>query len=113
MKFEDVLADAAERVTHLKLEGHPVQAASLERLTDEVRSSLREFTTWLDEKAAKLYSNRSAEYLRIRFPAWQARGLAEWRGKVRYYRQCCLEHRGNADAARQAGRRAARGETAA
>ena len=104
--LEQVLADAAERVTHLRIEGHPVQAASVERLAGEIREALKEYLGWLDESAAVLYTGRSKEYLRIRFPALMDRGLAEWRGRVRYFRRCCLEHRGNADAARQAGRRA-------
>lgn len=43
--LEQVLADAAERVTALKSEGHPVQANSLDRLIGEVRAALPEYTT--------------------------------------------------------------------
>lgn len=115
MSLEQVLADAAERVTHLKIEGHPVQAASLERLVEEVRNAegMSEYLTWLDEGAAMLYEGRRThESLRLRFPALLDRQMAKWVGKVRYFRRCALEHRGNADAARQAGRRAGRGEAA-
>jgi hypothetical protein len=112
MTIEDVLANAAERTTMLRSEGHPVEAASIERVTEEVRTALGEYLTWLSESDAVLYTNRSAEYLRSRFPALEERGLARWVGRQRYFRRCALEHRGNADAARQAGRRAGRGEAA-
>lgn len=110
--IEQVLADAAERATMLRMEGHPIQAGAIERVLAEVRAALPEYLEWLPESAACLYTGRSPEYLRARFGRWQARGLAEFRGRVRYFRRCALEHRGNADAIREAGRRAARGDAA-
>ena len=112
VKLEDVLADAAERATMLRIEGHPVQASAIERVTADTRSALSEYLTWLSESEAELYTGRRQDYLRARFARWQERGLAEWRGKVRYFRRCVLEHRGNADAAKAAGQRAARGDAA-
>lgn len=111
-RIEQVLADAAERATMLRVEGHPVQAQSIERLAAEVRAALSEFLDWMPESAAALYTGRSPQYLRERFGRWSERGLAEFRGTERYYRRCALEHRGNADAAREAGRRVARGDAA-
>lgn len=107
MTLEDTLADLRERVTMLRMEGHPVQAASLERALTELVAALPEYLAVLSEADAVTYTGRSAAYLRARFGAWAERGLAEWRGRVRYYRRCVLEHRGNADIAREAGRRAA------
>lgn len=107
MTLEDTLADLRERVTMLRVEGHPVQAASVERAIEQLVACLPEYLVLLSEAEAVTYSGRSIAYLRSRFGAWQSRGLAEWKGRVRYYRRCVLEHRGNADIAREAGRRAA------
>lgn len=112
MTIEQVLADASERATTLRYEGHPVQAQAIERVVADVRAVLGEFMDWMPESAAVLYTGRSREYLRARFARLAERGLAEWRGRVRYFRRCALEHRGNADAARQEGRRAAKGDAA-
>lgn len=107
MTLEQTLADLRERVTLLRMEGHPVQAASLERAIEAVRDALPEYLAFLSEAEAVTYTGRSLDYLRGRFGGWYARGLAEWRGKARVYRRCALEHRGNADLAHAAGRRAA------
>lgn len=106
MTIEDVLADLRERVTMLRVEGHPVQASSVERAIEQLVATLPEFLVLLSEAEAMTYSGRSLSYLRARFGAWHARGLAEWHGRARQYRRCVLEHRGNADIAREAGRRA-------
>lgn len=107
MTLEERLADARERVTMLRMEGHPVQAASVERAIEQLVACLPEYLVLLSEPEAVTYSGRSIAYLRSRFGAWQSRGLADWKGKARVYRRCVLEHRGNADIAREAGRRAA------
>jgi hypothetical protein len=108
MTFEEVVADLRERVSLLRLEGHPVQAASVERAVDQLVATLPEYVSWLSESDATGYTGRTAEYLRARFARWEERGLAMWRGRTRWYRRCVLEHRGNVAAAREAGRRAAR-----
>ena len=108
MTTEDVLADLRERITMLRVEGHPVQASSVERAIDQLVATLPEYLEWLSEADATGYTGRSAEYLRARFARWESRGLATWRGRTRWYRRCVLEHRGNVAAAREAGRRAAR-----
>lgn len=107
MTLEQTLADLRERVTMLRVEGHPVQAASVERAIEQLVACLPEYLVLLSEGDAVTYTGRSPAYLRARFGAWHSRGLAEWKGRVRYYRRCVLEHRGNADIAREAGRRAA------
>lgn len=108
LAIEEILANAAERATMLRSEGHPVQAQSIERITSEVRAALGEFLTWVSEPDAITYTGRSVEYLRGRFGAWKERGLAEWRGPVRFYRRAVLEHRGNVEAMKARGERAAR-----
>lgn len=108
MTLEQAVADVRERVMMLRVEGHPVQAASVERALDELLAALPEYLAFLSEREATDYSGRSVEYLRARFAKWADRGLAEWRGRNRFYRQCVLEHHGNVSAAREAGRRAGR-----
>lgn len=39
-RLEDVVADLRERVTYLRLEGHPVQAGSVERAVEEAFTAL-------------------------------------------------------------------------
>ena len=109
MTIEQVLADARERVATLRYEGHPIQAASVARVVDDVTEALHEYLTTLSESEAMLYTGRKEDYLRARFGAWEARGLAMWdaSGRHRRFRRCVLEHRGNAEAARAAGERAA------
>lgn len=108
MTLEQAVADIRERVMMLRVEGHPVQAASVERALDEILATLPEYLAVLSEREAVDYSGRSVDYLRARFARWEARGLADWRGRMRVYRQCVLEHHGNVSAAREAGRRAGR-----
>ena len=109
MTVEQVLADARERVTALRFEGHPIQAASVARVVEDVAAALTEYLTTLSEAEAMLYTGRKADYLRALFAAWEARGLAMWDEprRQRRFRRCVLEHRGNAEAARAAGERAA------
>lgn len=112
---EEVIANLHERVTMLRAEGHPIQAQSMARAIEELVATLPEYLTWLTEGEAVLYTGRSVQYLRARFGAWAARGMARWdpaRPRIRQFRRCVLEHRGNADAARELGRRVARGESA-
>jgi hypothetical protein len=109
--IEQVLADAAERANTLRLEGHPVQALAIERVLDQVRAAAAEYLTWLSEPEAMAYTGRSAQWLRAHFGQWYARGLARWdsTGRARQYRRCVLRHRGNPEATRADGQRAAKG----
>lgn len=112
MSVEQVLADALERAALLRSEGHPIQAATIERVVAEVKAALPEFSTWVSETDAMLFTGRKADYLRARFPFWEQRGLAAFHGRIRFFRRCVLEHRGNPEAVRGAGRRAIAGDAA-
>jgi hypothetical protein len=107
MTLEQLLADTAEQAAILRRHGHTGQADALTAIVEGVRQACPEFMALLSEDAASTYSGRTVAWLRARFPQWVARGLAEQVGPRRYYRRCVLEHRGNANAARAAGRRAA------
>ena len=107
--LNQVLTDAREQAQVLRYHGHQAQARVLEEFADRVAESAAEFLVWVSEPEAQLYTGRSVEYLRGRFAGWEARGLARREKRQRYYRRIILEHRGNAEAARAAGQRAARG----
>jgi hypothetical protein len=107
--LDQVLADARQEVVILRSNGNKLQAKTLERFADRVAASMVDYLTWLPEDRATLYSGLKAPALRSRFPSLELRGLAKWDegGRRRLYRRQALEHRGNAEAAREAGRRAA------
>jgi hypothetical protein len=106
MTLEDLIASLGNDAAVLRLHGHPAQAAKLDQLADDIRAAVPEHLAWLSEADARLYSGRGVEYLRGQFHGWERRGLAEWRGKHRFFRRCVLPHRGNLEAARLAGERA-------
>jgi hypothetical protein len=123
MSLEDVLQEAEAEAVVLRQHGHTDQAKTLERIVQKVRASAEEYLDWLNESNARIYTGRSERWLRGRFLDWEPRGLARWHHGRRQYRRIILEHRGNAEAAfaagqraaldaREAGRRAARGEPA-
>lgn len=115
MNLDQVIADAREEAVILKSHGHRAQAATLLRFADKVAESMLDYLTWLTEDRATLYSGLKVPALRSRFPSLEQRDLAKWdeTGRRRLYRRIALEHRGNAEAAREAGRRAGKGESAA
>jgi hypothetical protein len=79
-----------------------------EALLARITSAALPFTDWLSEGEAKLRSNRSTDWLRAQFPAWQDQGLARWnpaRPKTRQYLRCAIPMRANLSAAREAGMR--------
>lgn len=109
MSLEQLLADWRERATHLKASAHGREARLIDQLLEGVREALPEYLAWLSEADAMLYEGRrTPEALRDRFAELETRDLAKWdpRQRVRYYRRICLRHRGNPEAAREAGKRA-------
>lgn len=107
--LEQVLEEALKEAGVLREHGHQDQADTLERLVTKVRASAAQYLDWLPEQDAMLYTGRSVEWLRRRFKEWEERGVARWHHGRRQYRRIILEHRGNAEAAREAGKRAAMG----
>lgn len=106
MTPEQVLANWRGEAAVLRSRGHVGDARLLEQCADEISETLGELE-FVSETQAALYSGRSGEYLRSRHQGWVARGLARTVGRLRYYRRCVLEFRGNVEAQRAAGRRAA------
>ena len=110
--FEQAAANLREEAAILRRNGHVGQAQALERACDELTAGAEEFVAWLTEDQAMTYTGRSAAWLRGLFGGWVERGLAKTVGRVRYYRRAVLIHRGNAEAARAAGRNAVKGQAA-
>lgn len=105
-QLEQVLADALEDVVSLRRNGHTVQAASIERLVDDVRESMRSYLTTLSESEAQMRSGWTTYRLRSRFSEWEARGLAmlDEKGRRRY-REIVVPVRAEDSSARLAGQR--------
>lgn len=111
--LEQKLADWRERATALKMTNHGHDAALIEKVLDDVVSALPEYLAWLTEGEAMMYEGRrTPDALRARFTELEARDLAKWDGRRRLYRRIALRHRGNPEAAREAGRRAGKGKAA-
>jgi hypothetical protein len=100
----DWLGDAAV----LRRHGQHALAEQLESCARIVQESAEEFLTMLTESEAALFSGETVRWLQSRFPAFERRGMAEKRGKTRFYRQCALPRRAETARAFEAGRDAAR-----
>ena len=112
MTLEQALAEWRERANALRATGHGHDAELIDHVLDDVRRAepVPELLTWLSEADALVYEGRiTADGLRARFAELEARGLARWdpRQRKRWYARIALRHRGNTDAARAAGQRAA------
>lgn len=106
--LEQVLADHRGDAAVLRRNSHVHDAELLERFCDEVAEAAHEYLTRLSEAEAMLRSGRSREWLRSRFPEWEAQGNA-WRGPrgERGYRMLVVPRRANIERAYQAGRQSA------
>lgn len=107
-RLEEVLADHREQAAILEAHGRRAQALSARRVCDDVRECMLDYLTWLSEAEAMSRSGRGTEYLRSRFGDWAAQGMAEFRGRSRFYRSCVIPVRHNADLARAEAQRMAR-----
>lgn len=106
--LEQVLADERGDAAVLRARGHAHDAELIESVCNKVAAAARDYLTMLPEADARLWSGKSTEWLRARFPEWAALGHAELRGRVRYYRAIVLPRRARVVAAREAGRAGAR-----
>ncbi len=106
--LEQVLADYREEAAVLRVHGHRAQAESMDRMADDIATVMVDYLTWLSEDDAMSRSGRGKDYLRARFGGWLGNGMAEFRGRVRYFRACVIPVRVNLDLARGDARRLAR-----
>ena len=109
MRLEDVLADWRGQAAVLRHRGHGLQAETIEQVCRDVATAAEDYLSWLSETEACLRSGRSAKWLRDRWPEWERMGNAKRRGRYREYRMIIVPRDANIIAAREAGRRAARG----
>lgn len=100
MTLEQVMADAKEDVTRLRVHGHKAQADSIEMLVKAVEGAAADYLTWYTEDEAVARSSFKANWFRVRFPEWESQGMAKKEGRVRYYRQPIIPRRSNLEAAR-------------
>lgn len=108
MSLEQVLTDWQGKAQVLRSTGHGHDAELVEQVCGDVRDAAENYLTWLSEPEAVLHSAHTVEWLRARFPQWEVQGLAEKRGRRRWYRLIALPRRANLDRARTAARIAAR-----
>jgi hypothetical protein len=104
MTYEEAMAEAWGEVSLMRRYGSAAAADKWGALLGNIRDSLPEYSDYLTETEATTYSGRTAEWLRARYLQWEARGMAKRVGRLRHYRRCVLEHRGNLIAAKEAGR---------
>lgn len=109
MSLEQVLSDWAGKAAALRATHHVHDSDLIDELCADVRGAAEDLLTWLSEPEAVLHSNHSVSWLRARFPAWEAQGLAERDGRRRRYRMIALPRRPNLDRARAQARQAVRG----
>jgi hypothetical protein len=106
--LDEVIAEGRGEASVLASHGHHGQAKTLELFVERVVAAARPYLTWLSDAEAKLRSGKSVDWLRARFPAWEAAGLAKTVGRTRYYRELVIPVRAHEDEARELGRRGER-----
>jgi hypothetical protein len=105
---EQIIADWRGDAQALRARGHSHDADLLDQCADEMAGALGGFLAWLSEPDARLKSGRSIDYFRDHFAEWSSLGLAEMRGRTRYFRSVIVPQRAHASAARLAGMRGER-----
>ncbi len=103
-----VLADLRGDAAVLRRSGDERIAKVLEATADAVASAAEDFLLWLSETDAMVRTGRSRDWLRGRFPGWEADGHARLAGRDRQYRAVILPRRASLVQAHEAGRNAAR-----
>jgi hypothetical protein len=106
--LEQVIADVRGQAAVLRHNGFTQMATGYERIAEQVAGAAVDYLTWHSEAEAQLRTGWSARRLRSYFTAWEAQGMAEKRGRLRYYRQVMLPRRANLEAARADAERMAR-----
>ena len=111
--LEQVLADESEDVAVLRRLGHGAEADIRDRIIARVKAASEDFTSWLTEREAMLWSGKKGDWFRSRRAAWERDGHArrsDRNARVWLYRRCVLPRGASIDAARADAERAARGE---
>jgi hypothetical protein len=93
MRLETLLASELENAAVLRANGHAAQAASIERVVAGVKENAALYLEWLSESDARMRSGKGVDFFRARFATWERDGLAELRGRTRYYRGVVVPRR--------------------
>lgn len=104
--LEQILADEREQAAILRRNGHAHDAGLIERVCDAVGQAAEEYLRWLSEEDAMTRSDKSRDWLRSRFSAWEAEGHARRNGRKREYRMLIVPQRVHTSAEYEAGRQA-------
>ena len=103
-----LLVDWREDAQVLRNRGLDREADMMDRMAEECAIAAHEYIQFISEDDAMLRSDRSKEWLRARFRAWERRGHAFREGRKRYYRMLIVPCRMADAEAFEAGRKAAR-----
>lgn len=86
MTLDQVLADLRGEAAVLRLNGHRIQADTLERACEQVAASCPDYLRWISVEDAIVRSGRSAEWLRGRAAEWAGLGHARRDGRKWWFR---------------------------
>jgi len=106
-----VLDEIVSEVRALRTHGQEPLAKAIEDVCARLAVSrpMVEMLNWLSEGGAMTRSGRSKDYFRIRFPGWEARGLARFNPRnkrERQYLEVIVPYRPDIESARAAAREA-------
>src|SRR5688572_16112728 len=104
--FMQTLADARDEIGVLERNRAPMTTERVAQILDALQRAAEDYTRFLVESDARVWSGRSVEWLRGEFAELERQGHAFRRGGQRFYRAICLRRRVDLQAARDAGRRA-------
>lgn len=86
MTIEQALETARSDARVMDRCGGTYKPSVVLQMLDAIERAARPFAAWLSESDAMIRSGKGASYFRARFRAWESAGLAEQRGRLRYYR---------------------------
>lgn len=93
MTIEEAIASARGDAEVMERCGGSYKPAVVLRMLDAIERAAVPFASWLSESDAMLRSGRGITYFRSRFIGWERSGLAEKRGRIRYYRAAVVPQR--------------------
>lgn len=103
--LDQAIADEREAIGILRSKKLVREADMIETIVERFAQAAEPFTTWYTDESARVYSGKSVDYLRDKFPELEARGLAKIENGRRLYLECALPRRAVKSLAREAGRR--------
>ena len=105
--LNQALADERGEAAVLRNKGHAHDAAIIEAILDRIAKITEDYRTFVSEGDASFRSGKPAASFRKRFPSWLELGLAELRGRRRWYSLAVVATRPDLEEARAAAEQAA------